>query len=1671
MNRGRNSGMIGWRPIRAIGIACLAALSCAAPGTAAPTGQLISNTATIQWDSAGGPATRNSNRIDTAVVTSDDPLTFWRPTSGVVPADLLAQSCGSTADAPSQSLAGLPSSSTTELAAGRGLILTLELPSANTDTNAVDTIELEVRTGAGDRETLRFTETAANSGIFKAAVLTRAAPNPLTANDCRLNIASTGQILVSVSTAGGAAIASGTLRILADSNALAFDSRSGTPVSGVRITLVDATTGQPVPVFGDDGLSTFPSSIVTGQTVTDSGGSIYAFGAGEYRFPFIAPGNYRLTVESVQPFSAPSAVTPSQLADLVRPDGGSFTITDGSYGNAFLVAASGAIRLDIPLDQPAGAVTLTKTASRGEASVGDLIQYAVTLKNGAVDATTGGITVRDQLPPQLRFRPGSARLNRQKIADPVSTDGQDLVFTIPTLAAGAAARLTYLTEVRPDARSGTAVNRVTASSAAGTSNTADAAVRILRDDIADRITIGGRIVLGDCAANGASKPVANVRILLEDGSYALSDIEGRFHFEGVTTGSHVVAIDRSTIPAGLEPVDCAKDARSGGNPASRLVDGLGGQFKTLTFHLTGTPQEADTAAAHRPQVDSDAVASGAQRDWLKDQAPGIDWLFPAVDYNPRAPVLRVAIKHRPGQKVELFIDDRPVDATAFDGTIKNAAGIAVSQWRGIPLGPHTTSLRAIVRDGNGAVAETLVRKVVFANSAVKASLVAGQSLLVADGVHRPVIAVRLTNRDGRPVRHGLVGDFGLSEPYFAAIEASAQQVRQLSGLERAAPSWRVDGDAGIAYIELEPTTVSGTAVLTFKFRDGERVREQRLEVWLNPGDRPWTVVGLAEGSIGFNRIDRKMERLGSKDSTDGRLALYAKGRIKGEWLMTLAYDSDKKRGDNRLGGTIDPNAYYTVYADRSERRYDAASVRKLYLKLERPQFAALFGDYVTAIDEPQLARYVRSFNGVKAEYRSKRVSAIAFGADEAQSHRREEIQGNGLSGPYPLGARDILANSERITLEIRDRFRSERIVEQRILTRYTDYEIDYAAGTLRFRGPILSRDPSLNPQFIVADYEVDGTGQRKLNAGARVAWRRADERLQVGATAIHDANSSQTSNLGGIDVRFRPDAATEVRAEAALSRTDIDGEGKGDVRKAWLVEVERHDGALDLLAYARSRDSGFGLGQTNASENGTLKIGADASLRVGEHLTVTGSAWRDDYLNSDARRVAGRGLLEYRRGPFSARAGFVFAADRLADGTDKKSTLVELGATSHFLSNRLELDASSQIPLGGQDGSVDFPARHRLTGRYAVTRDVALVASYEIASGDAVKARTARLGFDIAPWAGARLSLAGSLQDVGELGTRSFAAFGLSQSVTVGKHWTIDGSLDGNRTLGGINPTSVLNPLHPVASGGFVGDGSLLTEDFVAATFGVTYRADLWTITGRGEVRNGDKENRTGLILGAIRQIGEGQTVGGSLDWYRADSKSGAQSEVASARLSWAYRPGDSAFAFLDKLEFRSDRVTGAVVGEPGPLGSVFSIDGDAKTIRLINNFSASLHRLDDRAELNLFWGARYASDRFGPDDVKGLSNLLALEGRLSVRSSMELGFAGTARHSLGGQAIAWSFGPQVGFAPVKGSLMTVGYNFAGYRDRDFEDDRYTRSGAYATVRLKFDELSLGALGLGRSSR
>ena len=52
---------------------------------------------------------------------------------------------------------------------------------------------------------------------------------------------------------------------LVDPFGLVFDSQTGAPINGARVRLIDAATGLAATVFGDDGVSRYPSEMVTGQ--------------------------------------------------------------------------------------------------------------------------------------------------------------------------------------------------------------------------------------------------------------------------------------------------------------------------------------------------------------------------------------------------------------------------------------------------------------------------------------------------------------------------------------------------------------------------------------------------------------------------------------------------------------------------------------------------------------------------------------------------------------------------------------------------------------------------------------------------------------------------------------------------------------------------------------------------------------------------------------------------------------------------------------------------------------------------------------------------------------------------------------------------------------------------------------------------------------------------------------------------------------------------------------------------------------------------------------------------------------------------------------------------------------------------------------------------------------
>ena len=942
------------------------------------------------------------------------------------------------------------------------VLIELTNPSGNDDPTVEETSEIVIWSTRGDVEHLTLTEDGPNSGIFTGAIGTKVAA--IASEDCLLQTSAREKITVDFNGSSEGTNNSSDSALI-DPYGFVFDSVTGLPVDGATVFLVDADTGRPAQVFGDDGVSAYPSSVVTGQQVTDAGGAVYSSANGRYRFPLIAAGRYRLIVQPPTGYIAPSAATPDHLASLEGP-AGNYIIIDASYGRNFVLDQVDPLQVDVPIDPAGGALTLDKVASTRVASPGDAIQYRLRLSNRDGSQIVPGVTITDLLPQGLRYRRGSTR----GIAEPdVGADGRTLTFHAGVMAPASSLEIRYSVTVAPGAPVGEALNRAIARDASGAMSAAgSAAVRIRPLLNTDALTIVGRVTEGACGVTGdARKGVANVRLLMEDGTYVVTDREGLYHFEGVRKGRHVVQLDTQSLKPGLSPIQCDADTRSAGRAFSRFVEGQGGTLQRVDFTLLRDPKVSEAAAAGaRVDVADDATAAGNGIDWLDwvGEDAGVDWLFPAMDHNPRAPVLRVVIKHLPGQAIALRINGAPVDDLARDQGDGNSH-IAIAKWTGIPLKEGDNLLEARVTDASGKLVTTLTRTVHYANVAAGVEYLPARSNLVADGIGRPTIAVRLTDRAGKPVRKGTPVAFQIDDPYTAAIEADAQDEKPLEGLGMGGPSARVAGDDGVALIALAPTAQAGAAHLTFKFTQDGQTRTQEIRPWLQAAAREWVVVGFGAGTVGHNILSgkaRKASGLSKSDTfTDGQLAFYAKGRIKGSWLLTMAYDSNRKPDRDRgLLSTIDPDRYYTVYGDGSRQGYDASTRGKLYLRLERQQFYALYGDYQTNLTQAQLTRFSRTLNGFKGEFRGRVVSFTGFAANSTEQYSRDEIQGNGLSGPYRLRGRAIVPNSEQVRIETRDRFRSEVIVDSRNLTRHIDYDIDTDNGTLVFKSPVLSRDVS-----------------------------------------------------------------------------------------------------------------------------------------------------------------------------------------------------------------------------------------------------------------------------------------------------------------------------------------------------------------------------------------------------------------------------------------------------------------------------------------------------------------------------------------------------------------------------------------------------------------------------------
>ncbi len=1904
---------------------------------AVPPGTQIDNVATANFSFSGVNSSINSNTesVITTIISTPSSIIMYQydatgnssftptiitqnatsgpPGSGfVVSADPVVPIAGgspnvlTSADPQPLNVASLYST-------GEPIFVQVDDKDQNLDATVRETVRVVVTSSTGDEEELILMETGVDTGVFIAYVQstsTAVAPyDGLLSLGAETSVTAqyTDQFDSSDTSTGGS---------LVDPYGKVFSSLDGALLDGAIVSIQDAN-GNLAPVFGDDGVSTYANPVTTGGSVTDSGGTVYNFPAGSYRFPRMSPGNYRLVVTPPASFQGPSSAS---ISDLQTLSGAPYALdVNASYGGLFILQPGPPLNVDIPLDALTSYLVIEKAVSKDTAAIGDFLQYTLTLSNTDSVTLASNVVITDTLPIGLRYQKSSVRYDGAPGLEPqVSSDGRTLRFPISAVQPGTSVQVKYVTEITVGTKLGKAVNSVIAQDDRGTqSNTAVAGITVSEDLFASRSFIAGRVIVGECDEDGAitNPGLASVRVFMEDGKYAATDENGRFHFEGIKPGTHIVQVDKASIPDNLEIVDCVKNTRFAGTPYSQFVDIQGGTLWRTDFYVRAKRAVTDTATlfiqtelneenikytiemsngeipiknyrliinlpegieydanssvldnaeidepyvndnvvvyrfgdlgsnwekqlkfrgrikqradgnlvttavvildtdskknirstpiknklaiarvraenkeviyearfepmgtnlsisskkAIRKAVDdlgevdithnevtgysdnlpvkersvwvygdnaamskerakavgeflvndldvdeeivevkgagasnpiatnnteegralnrraelvvstSEVVGSGKvevvtsesevskivlegqpefkieklieappvseQLDistfdefWIKEATPGYEWLMPSVNYSPSAPTVNIAIKHKPSDQFEMKFNGEAINPLFYFGVIKNKAGtVARSYWQGVHLNKGKNRFDFIVKDKAGKVIKTITKNIVFAGIPVRAELDLEYSRLIADGRNLPVVAVRVYDKDGNFARPGSRGKYTLSAPYLPQQLIEALQVNRLSGLNKKKPEYVV-GQNGIAYIVLEPTTITGKLEIEMPFNGRKR---SLIKTWMQPEVRDWIMVGLAEGTAGYNSVSGNKEALDASDINDkfyneGKIAFYAKGKVKGEWLLTTSYDTSKQivAGDNRVNQLIDPNTYYTIYGDNSRQRYDASSAEKLYIKIERQQFYALFGDMNTGLSVTELSKFQRNMTGVKSEFDNGKYAYTAFAAENVNNFIKDEIPGEGISGLYRLNGKNIVINSDNIVIETRDRFRSEIIIKTETMRRYLDYSIDYTDGTIFFRRPIPSRDDKFNPVFIVADYEVEAPVTGDITAGGRGAVRFNEGKIELGGTLVRDETYLNEGDLIGADARIEINAKTEVRLEAAT--TDVASGTKDLSGSAYSAEVVHGGDNLKTRAYVVQQDPDFGLGQQSISQKGTRKYGADANYRLNQEVTLGSTVYHEDNLISGAKRDVAEANVIYSKRDYTLNAGALLAKDKFASSKNNASNLLTLGASKSFLQNTVKLRSNAEIAVNSANANSDYPSRFILGADYFITPKVNLFAENEWTVGGAQDAEMTRAGVRATPWKNAQVNTAVN-QETRENGIRSFATLGLVQSFPINKRWSGDVTFDRAKTLRtpGAKP---FNDNVPVAQG-------TANNDFTAISVGTTYNAKTYTLNNRAEWRSAQLENKLGLIVNWERNLKGGVGYSATTKLFKTDRTDDSELLDGDIRFSVAYRPLQSRWITLNRLDFKFDSST-----------DIIGIK--TRQRKLIENLTSNF-LIDNKNQISFNVGLKYVIDTFDQDEYSSITNLLGSEYRHDLTDKFDVGVHARSLYSTNSNTMLYSTGVSVGWNMMRNIWLSIGYNFEGFEDRDFSAAGYTAAGPYIRFRMKFDQ-------------
>ena len=1411
----------------------------------------------------------------------------------------------------------------------------------------------------------------------------------------------------------------------------------------------------------------------------------------------------------------------------------------------------------IVINDTSPTLQVTKEGDVKTAELGDYVNYTINIKNDG-KSTAYDVELKDAMPRGFDYVSGSLRVDNAK-TDDFTVEGKYQTLGLGDLAVNESKTVTYRVLIGSSALGGDGINRAIAqgrdSETGGsvlTSIEAQWPIEVNRGVMnTDGIIIGK--VYHDINRDGIQQKedgelgVAGVRIYMEDGNFIVTDPEGKYNFYGISAKTHVLKVDRTTIPRETELV--IQSNRNAGDAGSRFVDLKYGELHRADFAIVGgmgdstdrlnaeLVERSKTISAKNnaleaavknklalePDYDRDVTdnvdASGCKSNDDLDQSikcdsaivndmaiPSADRIQMAVNTikQPKAELLEEFLKEvasndvafinlNEGQQLSTYKQMVQVQAPLGSVFTLYANGKAVSEqqigktaeqekqnvtaydYYAVDLKRGSNTLRGVATDVNGKVISEQTINVLTPDSLQAIDYRTQDSLVPADGMSEYQIVISLKDRDGRP--------YVASTPI--TIDTNIGSINLKDGSKEAAGT-QITVNGGELLIPVTAPSVPGKGELVIDTGS----RKQVIPLQFTAQLRPLIAVGIVEGAISLKDFDgsnitdaqgafeQELNEIAGGDdySATGRAAMFLKGKVRGDYLLTLAYDSDKK--GERLFRDIDPGEYYPVYGDSSAKGFDAQSTSKLYVRVDKGRSFAMYGDLKTQIDNDEgieLGQYNRTLTGAKAQYEDNNTRITTFIAETSSSQRVNETRGLGISGPYPL-ANDfdaVLENSETIEVITRDANNPGLIVRRETLTRFADYEIDPISRSLYLKAPIASQDLAGNPIYLRVTVEVDEGGE-KYWVGGIAAKQQLTAKIAIGGSYVNSDDPLNKEELASVNSVIKFNDKLKLVAEYAKNKAENPNfqpsnqinadllEGNDAEGDALRIELD-YDNKLNTRAkaYYNDAEEGFVTGASPLTA-GRTESGVEVTHTLNDKKTALKiEGVRTEDHTTEASREGVEASIEQRLsqnivGEVGVR---YYKQDATAASRNTQAATDVLDVTDDTIFNDDIINQSALNGVSNADKDIEgTTARARLTARLPKLNNSLVFAEYEQDIDNSERNATS----------------IGGETPLGSLG-RLYARHDLINSLS--GSYGLDDSDERQRTVVGFDAT-------------YMKDGKVYSEyrmsDAISAReaeaaiglknkWYVQEGLTLSTLFERVESLEGDKDSTaTAAGVGVEYLAKENYKASG-----RLEKRWGDTSDTLLGSAGIAYRYTDDITLLAKDIYSQVDYDDGHRTINRFQLGAAYR-DYDSNQLDMLAKLE---YRLDDNATGNdpyqkdsIVWSwsgnyhptrpltlsGRYAGKytEYDADNIvsDNTAHAVYARGLYDISERWDIGLQAGTYWNKQADDLAYLIGAEVGYSPMTNLWLSLGYNFMGFEDEDIAYDDSTQEGAYFRLRFKFDE-------------